>query len=99
VSPEQSSSPPPGVAPDRPLWIREDRGTAEALDLALKILTLVYTVMAVWQVAKILNPPLQVREDMVLAAARRRLAAARGRPAELPALSSDDARAIYDATR
>jgi hypothetical protein len=93
----------PGASPDRPLYVREDPGavvrTAAALDLALKIVTAAYLVLAAWQVAKILSPALQVREDMALAAARRRLARRRELELELPELGPGDARAIYDDTR
>jgi hypothetical protein len=107
MSPEQSNSPAPGSGPDRPLWIREDHGAAAhaaaAFDLALKIVTAAYLLMAAWQVAKILSPGLQVRQDVVIAAARRRLARRRESGAELgaelPELGALDRRPIYDDTR
>lgn len=100
MSPEPSSWPPPGAARERPLWVREHQGAAArasaALDVALKAVTAAYLLMAAWQVAKILSPPLQVRQDLAVAALRRRLARAR---AELPELSAGDTRQIYDDTR
>jgi hypothetical protein len=103
MSPEPSSSPAPGAGPDRPLWIAEDRGGAarltSALDLALKVATAAYLLLGAWQIAKALNPPLQVRQDLAVAAIRSRLARGRRELEELPTLTAADTRPIYDDTR
>jgi hypothetical protein len=97
-----SSSPGrPGASPDSPVWTAEARGGAEkavgVIDLAVKAIMLVYTLAAAWQVAKALNPPLQVRQDIAVAALRARFA----RPPleRLPELPAGAARPIYDDTR
>lgn len=103
MSPEPSSWPAPGAGRDRPLWIAEDRGTAARLttllDLALKVATAAYLVMAAWQVAKVLNPPLKVRQDQAVAAMRRHLERRRHPEADLPPAPAADRAAIYDDTR
>lgn len=94
---EPSSSPAPGAGPDRPLWTREATAPlAGALDLAFRIVTAAYMLMAAWQVAKALNPPLKVWQDVTVAAARARLQRPR---AGLPELPAGDGRPIYDDTR
>jgi len=67
------------------------------LDLAVKAIMLVYTLAAAWQVAKALNPPLQVRQDLAVAAVRRRLS--RPPPVLLPAAPASALRDLYDDTR
>jgi len=97
-----SSSPgPPGTSPNSPLWTAGARSGSEkavgVIDLAVKAIMLVYTLAAAWQVAKALNPPLQVRQDLAVAAVRRRLS----RPPQvlLPAAPSSALRDLYDDTR
>lgn len=67
-----------------------------ALNVAARIITVAYTLMTAWEVAKALNPPLKVKQDMFIAAVKQRFT----RPADvLPELSHADRAAIYDATR
>lgn len=102
MSPELSNSPVPGASRDRPLWVREDQGAAArltgVLDLALKVASAAYLLMAAWQVAKVLNPALQVRQDLAVAALRARLRSS-GQILELPPAPAADRAAIYDDTR
>lgn len=97
MEPSSSPGPLPGTSPDRPLWTAAAvPRLAGTLDAALKLVTAAYALLAAWQVAKALSPPLQLREDLVVAALRRRLE----RPAgALPELAQEARRAIYDDTR
>jgi hypothetical protein len=105
MSPELSNSPAPGASRDRPLWVREDQGAAArltgVLDLALKVASAAYLLMAAWQVAKVLNPALQVRQDLAVAALRARVRRAGQQILErdLPPAPAADRAAIYDDTR
>jgi hypothetical protein len=101
MSREPSRSPaPPGASEDTPVWFRETTGGNDRmlrnLDLAIKVVVFAYTLMSAWQIAKMLNPPLQVKQDMAVRALRLRLARPSG---ELPELSHADRAAIYDDTR
>lgn len=97
-----SSSPGrPGASPDRPVWTAEAHSGAEravgVIDLVVKAIMLAYALAAAWQVAKALSPPLQVRQDLALAALRARFAKAP--PGRLPELPAGAARSLYDDTR
>lgn len=91
----------PGSSPARPVWTREVTIRRDELikdiDLAMKIIGAVYTLYAVWQVAKILNPPLRVKEELVIAAVKRRF----GKPPAitLPPLTNADRAALYNDLR
>jgi hypothetical protein len=92
----------PGSAPNVPLWSRQVPEKYDALmrnlELAGKIVGTAYLLLAAWKVATVLNPPLRVKQDLVIAAVRRRLAPP-PRPDSLPPLTNADRAAIYDFTR
>ena len=74
-----SAGPPPSPAPGdnagRPVWTREVPASqfAAGLRAGTQIIAFLYTAMTAWQVAKILCPGLQVREDLLIARLRRAL--------------------------
>lgn len=71
-----------------------------ALDLAAKAIMLAYALIAAWQVAKALNPPLQVRQDLVIARIRAKMAMAqKSTELQLAELPAGAARPLYDDTR
>lgn len=90
----------PGSHPQRPLWIRDVPDTrtelVRSIDLGMKIVTFGYTVMTAWQIAKLMNPRLQVQETLLIARIKTRFARAVN---DLPPLSNADRAYIYDATR
>ena len=69
------------------------------LDLAVKAIMLVYTLATAWQVAKALNPPLQVRQDLVIARIRAKMAMVKSTELQLAELPAGAARPLYDDTR
>jgi hypothetical protein len=91
----------PGASSDKPVWTREVLGDRDNLmqniDLALKIVSAVYTLFAAWQVAKMMCPQLKVHETMAIAAVKRKFE--KKAPRTLPPLSNTDQAAIYDFTR
>lgn len=97
------TDPKPGSSPKTPVWTAEVpyqqtnlEHLAEALNMAARIIGVAYTVMCAWQVAKALNPPLQVKQDMAIAALKQRFAKVAD---ELPELANADRAAIYDDLR
>lgn len=93
-----------GGSPRRPFWTAEVRTgpdkAVSALDLAAKAIMLAYALIAAWQVAKALNPPLQVRQDLVIARIRAKMAMARkSAELQLAELPAGAARPLYDDTR
>lgn len=69
-------SPAPGDNPGRPVYTREVPASqfAAGLRAGTQLIAFLYTAMTAWQVAKILCPGLQVREDLLIAGIRRRFA-------------------------
>ena len=90
----------PGADPRHPLWTRESQGASQAMieriELGTKIILLAYTCMAAWQMAKMLNPPLKVKQDMLMASIKQRVREPAG---ELPELTNADRAALYDDLR
>ena len=52
---------------------------AQRLEIAARVIMLVYTAFTAWQVAKAICPPLAVREQIVMERVRRKLASNRPR--------------------
>lgn len=69
------------------------------MDLAAKAIMLGYALIAAWQIAKMLNPALQVQEDIAIARIRSKMATRRPGLEALPELPAGAARPIYDDTR
>lgn len=97
------TEPKPGSSPKTPVWTAEVPYKPTDLDKLMdvinvlsKIVALGYTLMAAWQVAKMLNPPLQVKQDMFIAALKQKLAKPTG---GLPELSNSDRAELYDFLR
>jgi hypothetical protein len=92
-----------GGSPQRPFWTASTRTRPDkavsALDLAAKAIMLAYALIAAWQVAKALNPPLQVRQDLVIARIRAKMAMVKSTEPRLAELPAGAARPLYDDTR
>lgn len=100
MSRETSRSSAPGTGPESPFWTKaapqDHARVIAAVDVVARMIMAAYVIMAAWQTAKALNPPLKIWQDTTVAALRRRLERA---PEPLPALSNDDQRTLYDDTR
>jgi hypothetical protein len=97
------SEPIPGSGPKSPVWVADvphvpttAERVSEAITVAARIVGLVYTLMTAWQVAKMLNPPLQVKQDLAIAALKQKFAKIVD---ELPELANEDRAAIYNDLR
>jgi hypothetical protein len=93
-----------GASPSRPFWTATARTgpdkAVSAIDLAARAIMLAYALLAAWQVAKALSPPLQVRQDLVIARIRAKMAMVRkATELQLAELPAGAARPLYDDTR
>jgi hypothetical protein len=85
-----------GSAPRNPVWIRTAKGRLEVItDIAL----LAYTVMMAWNVAKILNPPLQVKQDQLVYQAKMIILSYRKTSGELPGLTVEESSQLFNDIR
>jgi hypothetical protein len=88
-----------GADAEHPLYVRDSPGPrtfGDYADIALKVVTLVYTAIVAWETLKIICPPLKVHEDIALARIRQWWAAPRPRSIHVPAAW---VRELYDDTR
>ena len=97
------TQPTPGSTPKHPVWVADVPYTPTAADrlvdvlnVTAKIITVAYTLMCAWEVAKALNPPLKVKQDIAIAALKQKFAKAVD---TLPELTNDDRAELYDFLR
>jgi hypothetical protein len=86
----------PANSAGNPIWIRTAKGR---LEVTADIAMLIYTLMMAWNVAKILNPPLQVREDLLIARIKILVKGLRSDVEDLPDLTVSQAAELHNDLR
>ena len=86
----------PGSAPRNPVWIRTAKSR---LEFTADIIMLAYTAMVAWNVAKILSPPLQVKQDQLTYQVRMIILSYRKTPGDLPDLTVEESSQLFNDIR